>query len=61
MGDRYRDEIALQRRNHKGHKGAEQPATVRTTEQERNALRSAYFAKKAKGHRSPPAWRVLDA
>jgi len=61
MGDSYRDQISLQRRNNKGHTGVERQAAVRTAKQERDALRTAYFKAKQKGHTTAPAWRRLDA
>jgi len=60
MGDSYRDQLALQRRNHSGHKGVAPKAPL-TEEQERRSLRSQYFAKKSKGFTKTPAWRRLDA
>ena len=58
---RYREQMEIQRRNNPGRKGSKRSATVRTTEQERNALRTAYFKEKAKGYRQTAAWRRLDA
>ena len=61
MGDRYRDEISLSRRNHKGHKGAAPQETARTVCEERRALRSEYFKAKAKGSHKTASWTRLDA
>ncbi len=60
MGDRYRDELALSRANHKGRKKVQREVAVSPAEQERESLRADYFKAKSKGFQKAPAWRRLD-
>jgi len=60
MGDCYRDQLAIQRRNNQGHKKPEATGSVRTVCEERRALRSQWFKKKAQGYSKTPAHRRID-
>ena len=60
MGDSYRDELSLSRRNHKGHTTVAAPRAPRTICEEGRALRSEYFKKKAQSPQAKATRRLLD-